>query len=86
MPTSVAGSLLERCVIWLHLGLGFGLNEIYIMSPHWAFVLPVATAFLLQRFSTRWLRVGLLVLTVGLLMYNGYLLTDFLLSPIHVTL
>lgn len=72
--------------LFLHLGLGFGLNEIYIMSPHWAFVLPVATAFLLQRFSARWLRVGLLLLTVGLLVYNGYLLTDFLLSPINVTL
>ena len=31
----------------LHLGLGFGINEVYIMSPHWLFVLPVAMAFTL---------------------------------------
>ena len=72
--------------LFIHLGLGFGINEIYIMSPHWAFVLPFATAFLLQRFSTPWLRVGLLVLTVFLFVYNGFLLVDFLLSPIHVVL
>ena len=33
----------------LHLGLGFGINEIYIMSPHYLFVIPLAVAFLLRQ-------------------------------------
>ena len=32
----------------LHLGLGFGLNEVYIMSAHWIFVLPLAMTFLFK--------------------------------------
>ena len=37
----------------LHLGLGFGINEIYIMSPHYLFVIPIAAAFLLKRMHDR---------------------------------
>jgi hypothetical protein len=68
--------------MFLHIGLGFGLNEIYIMTPHWAFVLPIATAYLFKQVQTRWLRVIVVLLTIYLFIYNGYLLTDFLLSPI----
>lgn len=32
----------------LHLGLGFGLNEVYIMSAHWIFVIPLAMAYLFK--------------------------------------
>lgn len=32
----------------LHVGLGFGINEIYIMSPHYLFALPIATAFIIR--------------------------------------
>lgn len=32
----------------LHLGLGFGLNEVYIMSAHWIFVLPLAMTYLFK--------------------------------------
>lgn len=68
--------------MFLHIGLGFGLNEIYIMTPHWAFVLPIATAYLFKHVQTRWLRVIVALITIYLFIYNGYLLTDFLLSPI----
>jgi len=68
--------------MFLHIGLGFGLNEIYIMTPHWAFVLPIATAYLFKQVQTRWLRVIVALITIYLFIYNGYLLTDFLLSPI----
>ena len=68
--------------IFLHIGLGFGINEIYIMTPHWAFVLPMATAYLFLRCRQRWLRVAFGLLTLYLLIYNGWLLTDFLLTPI----
>ena len=39
----------------LHLVLGFGIIEVYIMAAHWAFVIPVAAAYLLLRvvFSKR---------------------------------
>ena len=67
----------------IHLILGFGINEVFIMTPHWAYMLPVAVAFLFQGVRSRWLRGGVLLLTLYLLIYNGYLLTDFLLSPIN---
>jgi len=66
--------------------LGFGINEIFIMTPHYMFVMPIATAYLLTHVQSRWLRLVVLVLTLHLLTYNGYLLTDFLLSPIRATL
>jgi hypothetical protein len=56
------------------------------MAPHFMFVLPIATAYLLKNLQAQWLRIGILLLTLYLFIYNGYLLTDFLLSPIHVTL
>lgn len=71
--------------LFIHLILGFGINEIYIMAPHFMFVLPIATAFLFQNISTRWLRLPVLILTLYLFIYNGWLLTDFLLSPIRAT-
>ncbi|MBQ8989052.1 MAG: GtrA family protein, partial [Prevotella sp.] len=72
--------------MFLHIILGFGINEIYIMTPHWAFVLPIATAFLFANVRGWWLRGIVLLLTLYLLVYNGYLLTDFLLTPIRTTL
>ena len=70
----------------IHLFLGFGINEVFIMAPHFMFALPIATAYLLKNFQTKWLRIGVLLLTLYLFIYNGYLLTTFLLSPIHVVL
>ena len=70
----------------IHLILGFGINEVFIMAPHFMFVPPIATAYLLKILQTKWLRIGILLLTLYLFIYNGYLLTTFLLSPIHVVL
>jgi len=72
--------------MFIHVGLGFGLNEVFIMAPHYMFVLPIATAFLLREYQTRWLRISIVVLMLYLFIYNGYLLTDFLLSPIRATI
>ena len=72
--------------MFIHVGLGFGLNEVFIMAPHYMFVLPIATAFLLREYQTRWLRISMVVLMLYLFIYNGYLLTDFLLSPIRATI
>ena len=72
--------------MFIHLILGFGLNEIFIMAPHFMFVLPIATAYLFKTVNWQWLRLAVVFLTIYLLMYNGYLLTDFLLTPIRTVL
>ena len=71
--------------MFIHLILGFGINEVFIMTPHWAFVLPIATAFLFRQVKARWLRIAVLMLTLYLMIFNGCLLTTFLLSPINAT-
>ena len=72
--------------MFIHLVLGFGLNEIFIMAPHFMFVLPIATAYLFKSVNWQWLRLAVVFLTIYLLVYNGYLLTDFLLTPIRTVL
>lgn len=37
----------------LHMGLGFGINEIYIMSAHYLFVLPIGIAYLFKALEAR---------------------------------
>lgn len=65
----------------LHIGLGFGLNEVYIMTGHWIYALPIAIGFLLK--ETRHQRYSLclksLLLTIGLflLIYNGILIIGY---------
>lgn len=65
----------------LHIGLGFSLNEVYIMSGHWIYALPIAIGFLLK--ETRHQRYSLclksLLLTIGLflLIYNGILIIGY---------
>lgn len=70
----------------IHLVLGFGLNEVYIMSAHWLIVVPIAVAFLLRALRTHGpgsrglvaLRVVLLLLTAWLMIYNGVLYGQYL--------
>ena len=65
----------------LHIGLGFGLNEVYIMTGHWIYALPIAIGFLLK--ETRHQRYSLclksLLLTIGLflLIFNGILIIGY---------
>ena len=72
--------------MFIHLILGFGINEVFIMAPHWLFVLPIATAYLLKSIRHQSLRIVITLLALYLFIYNGYLLTDFLLSPINATI
>jgi len=72
--------------VFIHLVLGFGINEVFIMAPHWAFVLPIATAYLLRDNQSLWLRITIALLALYLFIYNGWLLVRFLLSPIQATL
>ena len=67
----------------IHLVLGFGLNEVYIMAAHWAFVLPVSIAFLLKSSDYRRLTFYyLILLTAFLWLYNGSLLVSYLLGGV----
>ncbi len=67
----------------IHFVLGFGLNEVYIMSPHWLFIITITIGFLVRRAaSTQWLkplRALLLALTLYLVAWNGILYAGFLL-------
>ena len=69
----------------IHLVLGFGINEVFIMAPHFLFILPIATAYLLKerrREGGHGIRLAVTALTAYLFTYNGILLTYFLLTPI----
>lgn len=66
----------------LHMVLGFGINEVYIMGAHWLFVLPVAMGFAVKRLDGRKslsnLRLLLIWLTTWLWVYNGKLFVQYL--------
>lgn len=69
----------------MHIGLGFAINEVYIMSAHWIFVIPLAIGFLFVGRRPAWLRWSLrtvVALTaLYLLLYNGSHLVAWLLDP-----
>lgn len=71
------------CDITLHLILGFAINEVYIMAAGWAFIIPISYAFIAKKLSSRWLlafRILFLLLTIYLRLYNGVLLSHYLIS------
>ena len=73
----------------IHLVLGFGINEIFIMAPHWLFVIPLSIAYAIQEakgMHHKILQLSVLGLTAYLWVYNGWLLLDFLRSPINAVL
>ena len=68
--------------MFLHLGLGFGLNEVYIMSAHWIFIIPIAVGFALLHLPKRFVapvRYGVGLLTLYLWVYNVALIVKYLL-------
>lgn len=68
----------------MHLGLGFAINEIYIMSAHWVYVFPIAVACLLAKSQKRvadTLRVVIILLTVYLFIHNLGLIVDWMRQP-----
>ena len=67
----------------LHVGLGFGLNEVYIMTAHWAYVLPLGLAALLLTATGQkrtLLRIAIGSLTLWLYAWNLYSTIDYLLN------
>ena len=65
----------------LHMGLGFGINELAIMSAHYLWVLPIAMAYMLKRLSERYrhrLTMLLALLALYLMAWNGILIVEYL--------
>lgn len=59
----------------IHLGLGFGLNEVFIMTGHWIFIIPIAVGYLFKRLAanrraTLALRSVVVALTAWLFFHN----------------
>ena len=66
----------------LHVGLGFGITEVYIMTAHWIYAIPISIAYLLQKASPRYRKylVGLVGgIALYLIIYNGSLIIGYFL-------
>ena len=55
----------------MHMGFGFGLNEVYIMTAHWAFIIPIAAGYILRHKNSMAARVLVAALTLWLWAYNA---------------
>ena len=53
--------------VTLHMGLGFGINEVQIMSAHYLFVLPIAMAYLVKKADNRYLSYSICGISLWLL-------------------
>lgn len=65
----------------LHIGLGFGINEVYIMTVHWIYAVPIAIAFVWKGMPSRgkgYVALLVWVLALYLLVYNGNLIFKYL--------
>lgn len=66
----------------LHIGLGFGINEVYIMTAHWIYALPIAMGFLIKNAPIRFRKylVGIVAaIALYLIIYNGSLIVGYFL-------
>ena len=65
---------------FIHVVLGFGLNEAYIMTAHWIFIIPIALAYLLRALKGKPLlatRFAIALLVLYLYAYNLALMADY---------
>lgn len=62
----------------MHMGFGFGLNEVYIMTAHWAFIIPIAAGYILRRKNSMAARVLVAALTLWLWTYNAVIVIGYL--------
>lgn len=84
-------SLLWMCLLGIvpdalmHIGLGFAINEIYIMSAHWVYIFPIALAYLLKAVRQKQIvmsvRVVVVLVTAYLLIHNLVFITGWMQQP-----
>lgn len=76
------------CLSWfafdmiMHVGFGFGLNEVYIMAAHWIFIIPIAIGYAIKKVNRSYrqvLRVTAIILLLYLLIHNGWLIGGYML-------
>ena len=73
--------------VLLHIVLGFALNEVYIMTAHWAFVIPLSAAYLFKTghpWQHHAVRIVTVVVTVWLWAYHLPLLYRYLTWPLKM--
>lgn len=86
---------MKRSILWvplswflfdmlIHVVLKFAINDVFIMTVHWALIFPVALGFVLKRTQCNVrlhnsLVVVLAVITIYLWLYNGILVAKYLL-------
>lgn len=63
----------------LHMVLGFGINEVYIMSAHWIYAIPFSIAYMLKSLQGKWQLINglLLIITCYLMAYNTTLALQY---------
>jgi len=68
--------------LFLHLIVGFGINEVYIMGAHWLFVVPIAIAYLFKRmentFAINGVRILVVLVSLHLYLWNIFLIYKYL--------
>lgn len=62
----------------MHMGFGFGLNEVYIMTAHWTFIIPIAAGYILRRSNSMAPRALVAALAVWLWAYNAAIVIGYL--------
>ena len=72
--------------VLMHIGLGFAINEVYIMSAHWVYIFPIAISYLFKVQSSKFkvkslVRLIVSVLTLYLLVHNVSLIVDWMQQP-----
>lgn len=80
--------LLWLCLSWfafdmtMHLGFGFALREVYLMSAHWIFAIPLAIGFIFRRGGKTAKAAYLLTaaLTIYLYLHNTTLLVGYFIT------
>lgn len=63
----------------MHIGFGFGINEVYIMTAHWAFIIPIAIGYLLSRKPEVQARSLVAVTALWMWAYNAKIICGYLL-------
>ena len=63
----------------MHIGFGFGINEVYIMTAHWAFIIPIAIGYLLSRKPQVQARPLVVLLALWMWAYNAKIICGYLL-------
>ena len=72
--------------ITIHFILGFGLNEVYIMTTGWIFIIPISIGLMMKTLDNkkrRYISILNLLLTTYLLCWNGYLFISYLRIPMN---